>query len=134
MDSIKGTEVLIAYDLIQSYPELINQGIKASDLFATISYILDSKDIESKEGFEQYIYITDEINKLLYIYYSEIARTKSNLFKIGGLLLLLNKDETFYQSNDFKEFRNKRRNGLIKMFPLISTTLEGLQYPMDSSQ
>lgn len=134
MESIKGTEVLIAYDLMQSYPELINQGIKASDLFAIISYILDDKDIKNKEAFEQYIHITDEINKLLYMYYSEVARTKSNLFKVGGLLLLLNKDETFYQSNEFKEFRNKRKSGLVKMFPLILTTLEGLQYPMDSSQ
>lgn len=134
MESVTGTEVSIAYDLMQLYPELINQGIKASELFAIISYILDSKDIESKEGFKQYIYITDEINKLLYMYYSEIARTKSNLFKVGGLLLLLDKDETFYQGNEFKEFRSKRKNGLIKMFPAIITILEGLQYPMDSSQ
>lgn len=130
----KGTELLIAYDLLQSHPNLLNQGVKSSDFFAVISYILDSKDIESKEVFEQYINITDDINKLLYTYYSDIARTKSNLYKIGGLLLLLNKDENFYKSNEFKEFRNKRKQGLIKMFPVIVTILEGLQYPMDSSQ
>lgn len=130
----KGTELLIAYDLLQSHPNLLNQGVKSSDFFAVISYILDSKDIESKEVFEQYINITDDINKLLYAYYSDIARTKSNLYKIGGLLLLLNKDENFYKSNEFKEFRNKRKQGLIKMFPVIVTILEGLQYPMDLSQ
>ncbi len=130
----KGTELLIAYDLLQSHPDLLNQGVKASDFFAVISFIMDTKDIESKEVFEQYINITDDINKLLYAYYSDIARTKSNLYKIGGLLLLLNKDENFYKSIEFKEFRNKRKQGLIKMFPAITTILEGLQYPMDSSQ
>lgn len=125
--------VSITLDLLNAYPSITNLDCEYAELLGVISYILDSKHINSREGFENYIYLTNTLNKLLTLYYHpKVVNTP--LFKPDGILLLLNKDDNFYSSNEFLNLRTNRKVALLRQFPTITSLLECLQYQEDLIQ
>lgn len=122
--------VTITLDLLNTYPSLTTLDCEYAELLGVISYILDGKHINSREGFENYIHLTNTLNKLLTLYYHPKV-VNTSLFKPDGILVLLNKDDSFYSSNEFHNLRANRRVALHKQFPAITSLLECLQYQED---
>lgn len=118
-------------ELSTNSPDLVDLGLH--EALALTSYILDERSISTKEAFIHYLEMTEVINKLLNQYYNPKVVVHP-LFKPGGMLTLKDESGEFHLSDRFHKARELHKSTILKQFPNISSILEGLQYPKNSSQ